>query len=83
MFEARVLKLQAKCSMRTLLTRSVHPDGAGISTRRASITVVLAGVLVAAGVVPSVAQATRTFDNLGADVHQGEIVYVTDQGARE
>ncbi len=66
--------------MRTLLTRSVHANVGGISTRRASITVVLAGVLVAAGVVPSVAQATRTFDNLGADVHQGEIVYVTDQG---
>jgi hypothetical protein len=43
-------------------------------------TVVLAGVLVGAGVVPSMAQATRTFDDLGAAGHQGEIVYVTDQG---
>jgi hypothetical protein len=45
------------------------------------ITVVLAGVLVAAGAVPSVAQvATPTFDDLRAEGHRGEIVYVTDQG---
>jgi hypothetical protein len=66
--------------MRTLLTRSVHANAGGISTRRALITVVLAGVLIVAGVVPSMAQATRTFDELGAAGHQGEIVYVTDQG---
>ena len=49
--------------------------------RRALITVVLAGVLVAAGAVPSLAQmATRTFDDLRAEGHRGEIVYVTDQG---
>ena len=48
--------------------------------RRALITVVLAGVLVAAGAVPSMAQATGSFDDLGAAGHQGEIVYVTDQG---
>ena len=49
--------------------------------RRALITVVLAGVLVAAGAVPSIAQvAPRTFDDLRAEEHQGEIVYVTDQG---
>ena len=49
--------------------------------RRALITVVLAGVLVAAGAVPSMAQmATRTFDDLRAEGHRGEIVYVTDQG---
>jgi hypothetical protein len=48
--------------------------------RRAFVTVVLAGVLAAAGVVPSMAQVvTRTFDNLSAAGHQGEIVYVTDQ----
>jgi hypothetical protein len=47
--------------------------------RRALITVVLAGVLVAAGAVPSMAQMTRTFDDLRAEEHQGEIVYVTDQ----
>jgi hypothetical protein len=45
------------------------------------ITVVLAGVLVAAGAVPSSAQvATPTFDDLRAEAHRGEIVYVTDQG---
>jgi hypothetical protein len=66
--------------MRTLLTRSVHPHAGGISMRRALITVVLAGVLVAAGAVPSMAQmAPRTFDDLRAEAHQGEIVYVTDQ----
>jgi hypothetical protein len=49
--------------------------------RRAFVTVVLAGVLVAAGAVPSMAQmVTRTFDNLSAEAHRGEIVYVTDQG---
>jgi hypothetical protein len=45
------------------------------------ITVVLAGVLVAAGAVPSRAQtATPTFDDLRVEGHRGEIVYVTDQG---
>ncbi len=49
--------------------------------RRAFITVVLAGVLVAAGAVPSLAQvAPRTFDDLRAEAHRGEIVSVTDQG---
>ena len=67
--------------MRTLLRRSVHPNAGGISMRRALITVVLAGVLVAAGAVPSTAQmATRTFDDLRAEGHRGEIVYLTDQG---
>jgi hypothetical protein len=47
--------------------------------RRALITVVLAGVLVAAGAVPSMAQMV-TFDDLRAEGHRGEIVYVTDQG---
>jgi hypothetical protein len=42
--------------------------------------VVLAGALVVAGVVPSMAQATRSFDEIGAAGHQGEIVYVTDYG---
>ena len=52
--------------------------------RRALITVVLAGVLVAAGAVPSMAQmATRTFDDLRAEGHRGEIVYVTDQEGTE
>ena len=47
--------------------------------RRASITVVLAGVLVAAGAVPSMAQTvTPTFDDLRAESHHGETVYVTD-----
>jgi hypothetical protein len=77
--QARVLKLQAHCSMRTLLTRSVHANAGGISTRRALITVVLAGVLVVAAAAPSMAQASRTFDDLGAAGHQGERVYVTDQ----
>jgi len=67
--------------MRTLLARNVHPNARGISTRRPLITVVLAGVLVAAGAVPSSAQvATPTFDDLRAEAHRGEIVYVTDQG---
>ena len=49
--------------------------------RRAFVTVVLAGVLVAAGAVPSMAQmATPTFDDLRAEAHRGEIVSVTDQG---
>jgi hypothetical protein len=49
--------------------------------RRAFITVVLAGVVVAAGAVPSMAQmVTPTFDDLCAEGHRGEIVYVTDQG---
>jgi hypothetical protein len=67
--------------MRSLLRRSVHPNVGGMSTRRALITVVLAGVLVAAGAVPSMAQvATPTFDDLRAEGLRGEIVYVTDQG---
>ena len=67
--------------MRILLRKSVHPNAGGISTRRAFITVVLVGVLVAAGAVPSMAQvATPTFDDLRAGGHVGEIVYVTDQG---
>ena len=48
--------------------------------RRAVVTVVLAGVLVAAGAVPSMAQMARTFDDLRADAHRGEIVSVMDQG---
>jgi hypothetical protein len=67
--------------MRTLLRRSMHPNAGGISTRRALITVVLTGALVVAGAVPSTAQvATPTFDDLRAEGHRGEIVYVTDQG---
>jgi hypothetical protein len=43
--------------------------------------VVLAGVAVAAGAVPGMAQvATPTFKDLPAEGHLGEIVYVTDQG---
>ena len=43
------------------------------------ITVVLAGVLVAAGAVPSMAQTiTPTYDDLRAESHHGETVYVTD-----
>ena len=82
--ESRVLKLQRNCSMRTLLTRNVHPNAGGVSMRRALITVVLAGVLVAAGAVPSMAQTvTPTFDDLRAESHRGETVYVTDlAGAR-
>jgi hypothetical protein len=68
--------------MRTLLIRSVHPNAGRISTRRTVITVALAGVLVAAGAVPSMAQvATPTFDDLRAEGHRGQIVYVTDQGS--
>src|SRR4029079_6258482 len=68
--------------MRALLRRSVHPNAGGMSTRRALIAVVLAGVLVAAGAVPSMAQvATPTFDDLRAEGHRGEIVYITDQGS--
>jgi hypothetical protein len=64
--------------MRTLLI-NVHPSAGGISTRRALIVVVLAGVLVAAGAVPGMAQvATPTFDDLRAESHHGETVYVTD-----
>jgi len=49
--------------------------------RRAFIRVVLAGVLVAAGAVPAMAQtATPTFDDLRAEAHRGETVHVTDQG---
>ena len=48
--------------------------------RRAFVTVVLAGVLVAAGAVPSMAQMARTFDDLRADALRGEIVSVMDQG---
>jgi hypothetical protein len=49
--------------------------------RRAFVTVVLAAGLVAAGAVPSMAQmVTRTFDDLRAEAHRGEIVSVTDQG---
>jgi hypothetical protein len=48
---------------------------------RTLITVVLAGVLVAAGAVPSIAQTvTPTFDDLRAESHHGETVSVTDQG---
>jgi hypothetical protein len=47
--------------------------------RRALITVVLAGVLVAAGAAPSTAQTvTPTFDDLRTESHRGETVYVTD-----
>jgi len=67
--------------MLTLLRRTVHPDAGEMSTRRALSTVVLAAVLVAAGAVRSMAQvATPTFDDLRAEEHRGEIVYVTDQG---
>ena len=45
------------------------------------MVVVLAGVVVAAGAVPGMAQvATPTFKDLHAEGHRGEIVYVTDQG---
>ena len=44
------------------------------------MVVVLAGVVVAAGAVPGIAQvATPTFKDLHAEGHRGEIVYVTDQ----
>ncbi len=67
--------------MPTLLIRSVHPNAGGIATRRALMVVVLAGVMVAAGAVPGMAQmATPTFKDLRAEGHRGEIVYVTDQG---
>ena len=47
--------------------------------RRALITVVLAGVLVAAGAIPSMAQTvTPKFDDLRDESHLGETVYVTD-----
>ncbi len=47
--------------------------------RRALITVVLAGLLVGAGAVPSMAQTvTPKFDDLRAESHLGETVYVTD-----
>jgi hypothetical protein len=59
----------------------VHRHTGEMSARQALITVVVAGVLVAAGAVPSMAQvATPTFDDLRAEGHEGEIVYVTDQG---
>ena len=67
--------------MRTVLRRSVHRHTGEMSARQALITVVVAGVLVAAGAVPSMAQvATPTFDDLRAEGHEREIVYVTDQG---
>jgi hypothetical protein len=66
--------------MRTLLSRRVHCNDAGSSRRRSLIVVALAGALVVAGVVPAMAQTARTFDDLGAAGHQGEIVYVTDHG---
>jgi hypothetical protein len=50
-----------------------------MSTRRALITVVLAGVLVAARPVPGMAQVATAFDDLRAEGHRGEIVCVTDQ----
>jgi hypothetical protein len=80
-FEARVLKLQSKLLHADTAHKKRASSRRGISMRRALITVVLAGVLVAAGAVPSIAQvAPRTFDDLRAEEHQGEIVYVTDQG---
>jgi hypothetical protein len=79
-FQPRVLKLQATCSVRTLLTRRVHPKADRIATTRTLITVVLAGVLVAAGAVPGIAQvATPTFADLRSAGHWGETVYITDQ----
>jgi hypothetical protein len=79
--EARVLKLQAKLLHADTALKKRASSRRRISMRRALITVVLAGVLVAAGAVPSIAQvAPRTFDDLRAEEHQGEIVYVTDQG---
>ena len=79
--EARVLKLQAKLVYADTAHKKRASSRRGISMTRALITVVLAGVLVAAGAVPSMAQiATPTFDDLGAEGHWGEIVYVTDQG---
>ena len=41
----------------------------------------LPGVLVVAGVVPSMAQATRTFDDLSAAGHQGELGYAPNSGS--
>jgi hypothetical protein len=55
----------------------------GFSMRRAFVTVALAGVLVPAGAVPSMAQIARTFDDLRAETHRGEIVSVMDQGGTE
>ncbi len=48
------------------------------------MVVVLAGVMVAAGAVPGMAQmATPTFKDLRAEGHRGGIVYVTTKGARQ
>jgi hypothetical protein len=66
--------------MRTLLPRNVPPDARGRSMRRASGTVLLAGgLLLTAGAAPGTAQTvTPRFDDLRAEAHRGETVYVTD-----
>jgi hypothetical protein len=66
--------------MRTLLPRNVPPDGRGRSMRRASGIVLLAGgLLLTAGAAPGTAQTvTPRFDDLRAEAHRGETVYVTD-----
>jgi hypothetical protein len=66
--------------VRTQLTRRVYPQAGRIATTRTLITVVLAGVLVAAGAAPGIAQvATPTFADLRSARHGGETVYITDQ----
>jgi hypothetical protein len=79
-FEARVLKLHTKLPDADPATKKRLSERRGFSMRRAFVTVVLAGVLVAAGAVPSLAQMARTFDDLRAEAHRGEIISVTDQG---
>jgi hypothetical protein len=79
-FEARVLKLHTKLLDADFAHKKRLSERRGFSMRRAVVTVVLAGVLVAAGAVPSMAQMARTFDDLRADAHRGEIVSVMDQG---
>ena len=80
MCEARVLKLQTKLPDADPAHKKRLSERRGFSMRRAVATVVLAGVLVAAGAVPSMAQMARTFDDLRAEAHRGQIVSVTDQG---
>jgi len=79
-FEARVLKLHTKLLDADFAHKKRLSERREFPMRRAVVTVVLAGVLVAAGAVPSMAQMARTFDDLRADAHRGEIVSVMDQG---
>jgi len=70
--------------MRTVLRRSVHRHTGEMSARQALITVVVAGVLVAAGAVPSMAQvATPTFDDLRAEGHEARSYTSRTKGARK